>query len=145
MLFNGPKQMSVDKVNFVKQFRITKLKFDASTIDPKFVQKLFWNCETNSKRRNMPVLIDFDWIIKQAQRQKGRCAYSDIPMVFEQKLDWMASLERVDETQGYTPMNTILICQEFNTPHSQWNRDMISRLRSYPIVEKTVLGKRVRG
>ena len=53
-------------------------------------------------------------------------------MVWQAGNDWMATLERIDQTLGYTKENTVLICYEFNTGHSQWSRDLVTRVRGGP-------------
>lgn len=47
--------------------------------------------------------------------QDGKCFYSKLPLVLKQGAEWMASLERLDETLGYIDGNVALICYEFNS------------------------------
>ena len=51
-------------------------------------------------------------------KQRGLCAYSDIPLQFGNYLEknWTCSLERIDVKKGYIKGNVCLICLEFNTP-----------------------------
>lgn len=72
--------------------------------------------------------------------QKGRCYYSDIPLVFKSNCDWKTSIERVNNKLGYTKENTVLICVEFNSfdntvitkneihGSSQWSKDKFNQL-----------------
>jgi hypothetical protein len=61
--------------------------------------------------------IDLNFLIKLYKEQKGLCAYSGLPLQFGSYLDknWVASLERIDVTKGYTKDNVCLICLEFNS------------------------------
>lgn len=61
--------------------------------------------------------IDLEFIIDLYEKQKGRCAYSGIPLQFGscKDNDWVMSLERLDITKGYTADNVCLICVEFNS------------------------------
>lgn len=65
--------------------------------------------------------IDLDSVLKMLWSQQGRCFYSDVPLHFAQlNVDWMMSLERLDNSRSYTKDNTVLVALEFNTPdHSQ--------------------------
>lgn len=59
--------------------------------------------------------ITLDIILNKLKEQKGKCYYSNIPLVFKRKSDWMMSLERLDNSEGYTENNTVLVCAEFNS------------------------------
>ena len=65
--------------------------------------------------------ITLDIILDKIIEQKGRCYYSNIPLKFTRKTDWMASLERLDNCQGYTKENTVLVCVEFNCTDQSMN------------------------
>lgn len=84
--------------------------------------------------------LTFDSICDKIIEQKGKCYYSDIPLVFEQNSDWMCSFERFDSSCGYTVDNVVLICIEFNsidriptsvnegTGSSQWTKEKVKYL-----------------
>ena len=72
-------------------------------------------------------------------KQGGRCFYSGVPL--EYKLvhtHWRLSVERLDNSLGYTLENCVLIALEFNTPDysrntavtevfgtAQWSREKV--------------------
>jgi hypothetical protein len=62
--------------------------------------------------------IDFNFLIHLYNQQNGLCAYSGLPLKFGTYLqsNWVASLERLDVTKGYTKDNVCLVCIEFNGP-----------------------------
>jgi len=66
--------------------------------------------------------LSYDDIIKQWETQKGRCFYSNVPMVTCTKSDFQASLERIDTSRGYVVNNVVLCCLEFNDA-IQWSKD----------------------
>ena len=176
--FNGVKQFNRTKVNFVKKFRddITKdfvippipprIPYGTFGNDPKaqhfykhnhfhgFVRYLLANSKgansKRSKRRKQDEHnIDKDYLCEVIREQKGRCWLSGIPLVFAQKSDWQASLERLDESKGYVKGNVALICHEFNVgccsrSGLQWSRKKIAFLRTFPLMPTGVLGKRER-
>lgn len=61
--------------------------------------------------------------------QRGHCAYSQLKMTHIVNSDWRASIERLDNTKGYTRDNCVLICLEFNGV-KQMNREKVEMLRS---------------
>ena len=112
-----------------------------------FVSKLMTAARFNAKKRGQETTITKEWIVEQLVRQNGCCYYSDMPMTFKPCSDWRASLERLNESLGYTPENVVIICYEFNTGNkTQWSREKIAYLRTFPPVEHSVsvLGKRER-
>ena len=76
----------------------------------------------NEKNRNLEFSITFDDIIDLIRQQQARCAYSGIPLVFKPKSEWQMSIERLDNTIGYTRENICLICLEFNTD-AHWSKE----------------------
>lgn len=85
--------------------------------------------------------IDLDSVLKMLWFQQGRCFYSDIPLRFaELNVDWMMSLERLDNNKTYTKENTVLVALEFNSAdHSrtatsqvfgsgQWSRRKVEHI-----------------
>jgi hypothetical protein len=69
--------------------------------------------ERNAKGREIEaVALTFQDIVQIFRDQRGRCAYSDI--AFTKDGPWKISLERIDNTHGYTRENVLLICKAFN-------------------------------
>lgn len=59
--------------------------------------------------------LNLEFLCQLIMNQNGRCAYSGVPLVFRKKSDWKMSIERIDNTVGYTQNNVCLIAQEFNS------------------------------
>ena len=93
--------------------------------------------KTRQSRSKTPIPdaceVDVEFLIELLQRQRGRCAYSHIPLQYGYNKPWRVSLERVTNTVGYTRGNVVLVCVEFNVMentsaadkfqgHSGWNR-----------------------
>lgn len=95
----------------------------------------------NSYRDNdHPCTLTFEDVVDMYKEQKGRCAYSDIPLCFDRNLDWCVSLERLDTVKNYSRENVALICSEFQasdhsvrrsekTPVLGWSRDKVLQIR----------------
>ena len=67
-------------------------------------------------------LITLSDIFNMLLEQRGRCYYSRVPMErCQPHTHWRMSLERLDNNQGYTPENCVLICVEFNT--ADWSKN----------------------
>lgn len=61
-------------------------------------------------------------------RQNGKCYYSGITMSPRACTNWLCSLERLDNHQGYIADNVVFACLEFNT-HIHWTLDKIKRIQ----------------
>lgn len=57
--------------------------------------------------------LTLDFLSDLLLQQKGRCAYSNIPLKFGNG-DWHISLERINSGKGYVQDNVCFICWEFN-------------------------------
>lgn len=87
-----------------------------------------------TKGRSMEFDIDLNYLINIVIEQKGRCYYSNMPLIFKRSSDWICSVERLNCNLGYIKGNIVLVCYEFNsfnrigqnvTPEnsSQWSKD----------------------
>ena len=89
--------------------------------------------------------LDLDSVLDILWSQQGRCFYSDVPLRFGQlNVDWMMSLERLDNSRTYTTDNTVIVALEFNTPDnsmrsvgpifgsSQWSRSKVEHVWGSP-------------
>lgn len=68
-----------------------------------------------------PFDIDFDFVRQQMRKQRGRCYYSGLKLVIKRGLGSKGSrnrlapsLERIDNTKGYTRDNTVIVCIHAN-------------------------------
>ena len=75
--------------------------------------------------------LDLKAVLEMLWSQEGRCFYSDVPLCFAQyNVDWMMSLERLDNKKTYTKDNTVLIALEFNTADHSMRKAVSSVLGS---------------
>lgn len=68
--------------------------------------------------------LDLNVVLDMLWHQGGRCFYSDVPLRSQCNVDWMMSLERLDNSKTYTKDNTRLVALEFNT-RVQWSRSKV--------------------
>ena len=69
--------------------------------------------------------LELDDVLGMLWAQQGRCFYSGVPLQYGQaNVDWLASLERLDNAKTYTKENTCLVALEFNTVN-QWSREKV--------------------
>ena len=67
--------------------------------------------------------ITSEHLLDLLAQQGGRCYYSQVPLNYGQAhTDWRLSVERLDNSIGYTPSNTVLIAVEFNTSDHSRNK-----------------------
>eukprot|EP00971_Amphidinium_carterae_P257930 5119980-Amphidinium_carterae.2 len=57
---------------------------------------------------------------KRLVLQEGRCAISDIPLNVADVGDWLPSIQRLDNSQGYTWENSCMICSVFQSSDHGW-------------------------
>ena len=62
--------------------------------------------------------IDVGYMRELAKKQGYRCALSGIPLVFQSKHPWTASLDRIDTFRGYIPGNVRWVIGRFNSRHT---------------------------
>ena len=86
--------------------------------------------QNNSQRKKNGRDLDFSisvwFLLNQFIKQKGLCAYLDIPMSLKPKSQFMCTCERIDRDVGYVPGNVLLVCHEVNPTCSQWSREKAS-------------------
>lgn len=102
-----------------------------------FMRTLIYSARSNSKFRSRVQsrsLEDHSFhlqlhdVYQMYLEQKGLCHYSDKKMIFKpSSTDWQASLERLDNTQGYSKNNCVLVCHEFNG-RSQMSRSILDQV-----------------
>jgi len=129
--FNGARQWSHEKI---KKMIELKKNDDGKMIDIDLIKdkkhdmffhlkSLLHSSKTRSNkfegmRKNKTGIfdLDIDFMINLYARQKGRCAYSGLPLQYGgcSNCDWVASLERMNTSVNYIKSNVCLICTEFN-------------------------------
>ena len=87
------------------------------------VQQLLASAKRNAKRRGQEFSLDLPQVLEMLERQGGRCNYSRVPLEYKGvHKDWQMSIERLDNSVGYTAGNCVLIAIEFNTPDQSRNK-----------------------
>ena len=67
--------------------------------------------------------ITTEYLIELWEKQRGRCYYLDIPL--NTCGDWKVSIERLDESKGYTKDNVVLVAQETQNAFAQWSKEFV--------------------
>lgn len=88
-----------------------------------------------AKRHSFAHDITTQDLIDQFEKQNGKCYYSGIQMSTLPHSNWLATVERLDQSIGYTKSNIVFACQEFNGP-KQWSLDKVELIPQ--LREKTV-------
>lgn len=71
-------------------------------------------CKRNSIKRGQECTITSDDLLSAWHQQDGVCAYTGIKMTTAPNEYHSVSVERIDNEIGYTPENTILVCNIIN-------------------------------
>jgi hypothetical protein len=93
-----------------------------STIEGKGIT-IWRNAQKSAEKRKQEFSITLSDIVKAWRDQKEICAYSGRKMTLVAAQINTVSIERIDSTIGYTPANTILVCQAINRMKSDFNYD----------------------
>lgn len=72
---------------------------------------------TRNKKKNRKIDFDKNYLLEIYNKQKGKCALSNLDMSLnlrEGKNNLSISVDRIDSNKGYTKENTRLVCSIFN-------------------------------
>lgn len=94
--------------------------------DPHFRANQLWHAAKHRKKHG--VTIDTAWIEQRILR--GVCEVSGLPLVMSQsgREPFSPSLDRIDNSKGYTPENTKLVCWLYNRAKGHWTHEVIMQL-----------------
>ena len=82
-----------------------------------------YKAQRRASAREQDFCITKEVLLDLLAGQGGRCFYSGIPLRYDQvHIDWRLSIERLDNSVGYTPGNCVLIAVEFNTSDHSRNK-----------------------
>jgi hypothetical protein len=79
------------------------------------------NAQKSAIKRNQEFCLTIDDIVKCWVDQSEICAYSGRKMTLEAAKLNTVSIERINSNIGYTPENTILVCQSINRMKSDFD------------------------
>lgn len=75
---------------------------------------------------------DLDGILVE---QNGLCAVTKLPLSFQSHLNTTVSLDRIDDSMGYTRENCRLVCNAINAPR----RFEVKEILCFPLVKRHVV------
>jgi hypothetical protein len=78
------------------------------------------NAKKSATKRQQVFALTIDDIVRCWKDQNGVCAYSGREMTLTAGELTTVSIERIDSAVGYTPENTILVCQAINRMKSDF-------------------------
>ncbi len=91
-----------------------------STIEGR-AQIFLCNARKSAAKRKQDFLLTVEDIVECWNLQQKLCAYSGRQMTLEAGRLNTVSIERIDSAIGYTPQNTILVCQAINRMKSDFD------------------------
>ena len=100
------------------------------------LSRLKWNCSGSTIKRNFKGRdlqeseISVEYLIDLWEKQRGRCYYLNIPMSTEG--DWQVSLERIDNSKGYTKDNVALATLETQNSFHQFTKEFVENAWGKP-------------
>lgn len=122
---NGKEKWCTIKAWENKNNRIINSKINTNKFNAKFPLKALVNSlKSNAKARNLIFEIDHDFIEDLWVKQNGLCFYTKIPMKLNTiggNNPYQVSINRVNNTIGYTKENTVLCCQSITYMKNHYN------------------------
>jgi len=94
-----------------------------------FIAHMVVECKRRTKRRNEQGRdheiseVTLDLINSMREKNDDRCAISGMPMTFAQYSNCQASMDRIDDSKGYTASNSRIVCLEVNTS-AKWSTQL---------------------
>jgi len=94
-----------------------------------FVGHMVAECKRRTKRHNAQGRdhesseVTVDLINSLREINNDRCAISGMPMNFVQYSNCQASIDRIDDSKGYTAANSRIVCLEVNTS-AKWSTEL---------------------
>lgn len=79
-------------------------------------------------KRRFEVSIDKDIAHKLWDTQCGRCAITNLPMLYERRNPRSVSIDRIDSNLGYSPDNIQLVCRFINLAKQQYSNEVMKNL-----------------
>ena len=122
--------------NYCKQCRSQKTSRRAATLSG-FMRKLYHHMKDRheflkqkGRFADTEQFLTFEELMDIYQQQNGYCYYFKTKkMNYIPGSEWMLSGTRLSTTAGYTKINVILCCFEFNT-RNQWSLEKIQQITS---------------
>lgn len=98
----------------------------------KIVEQLRNSTRASTKLRNLNGCnyeeseITIEYLIELWEKQRGRCYYLNVPM--NTCGEWQVSVERIDESKGYTKDNIVLTTLETQNAYAQWSKEFVENV-----------------
>jgi hypothetical protein len=71
-------------------------------------------CKESAKKRNQEFSLERQDFLEMWDEQQGLCVYTGLPMELQPNTLFSVSVERVDNSVGYTKNNTVLVTNAVN-------------------------------
>lgn len=99
---------------------------------------LFNAAKGRSQRKGLEFSISFEWVVEKLTF--ARCEVSGIPFIFLTggdgvKHPYAPSLDRIDNTKGYTPGNCRIILWALNLAFATWGEETYRDIASHVVRE----------
>jgi hypothetical protein len=67
-----------------------------------------------AKKKNIEWNLSLEFLLLLWERQQSKCAYSGVPLTYEDNYSHTISLDRIDSSKGYTEDNVQYVCTIVN-------------------------------
>mmetsp|Transcript_96996 Transcript_96996/g.312567 ORF Transcript_96996/g.312567 Transcript_96996/m.312567 type:complete len:486 (-) Transcript_96996:7-1464(-) len=120
--FNKNSRSRLGIQNYCKTCNISKLSTHHRTLRGT-LQQMLGNARSRARLKSWHCSLSLDDLLVKLWQQRGRCCYSDVNLeCLVPNSHWRISLERLNNDDGYTSSNCVLIAAEFNTGDTSRNK-----------------------
>jgi len=139
------KEHKAAMTRLVTRLMLTRAKHSPSDGElpwTEFICKRLATYQKNAQRRNLEFTLTRSCVVQLLQRCHWRCAVTGIEFTRETfggaKAPFSPSIDRIDNSKGYTPDNTRIVCLIVNIAMNEWGShaflelmERCSRVRNY--------------
>lgn len=77
-----------------------------------------------AKKKNIEWNLSLEFLLSLWEKQQAMCAYSGVPLTFEDNHPHTVSLDRLDSSKGYTEDNVQFVCTIVNYIKQRFDEDI---------------------
>ena len=97
------------------------------------LRTLVSSTKKNAAARKIDFNIRVEDLVRRANEHGWRCEVTGIPFDHAQREGWSrrpyaASIDRIDNNEGYTPINVRLVCAAVNLAMNEWGDEVFDRI-----------------
>jgi len=116
------------KCNECNKKRSRKRNIDVNSSIELFLRDKLWSAKERAVKKNWEFDLTLEFLLDLYKKQDGKCFYTGIPLVHQNKQFNSISVDRKDSKIPYLQNNTVLCCKMINTLKMDLNVEQFQQL-----------------